>query len=497
MVGLGRWGRHLLRNFATLPGSDLRWCCDPDPGVLAQQAAPYPVARPTASFDDLLADSELEAVVLATPVPTHHALARQALEAGKHVFVEKPMTFSASEARDLRDVVQRTGGTLMVGHLLRYHPAVVKLRELIDAGELGDVRYVYGNRVNLGTIRPDENALWSLGVHDVSVVLHLLGDDPDEVSARGECYVRPNVQDVVFGYIHFATGQIGHLHLSWLDPHKMRKMTVVGSRKMAVFDDMETEGKVDGARQGRDPDARGADQHARGRHLVAADRHERAAQARVRALPERVRTGEEPRTGVDEGVRSSRCSRPCSGPWSAAARRSRSRRRRGDVDGGRGAGPRGRTDASIGAGVRFGANVTVHEGTVVGDGCTIGDNAVLGKQPVLSATSTTAGEVGRLVLGREVRVSAGAVLSAGARARRRLRRRRPCHGAGARDGRRGRCDRARRLRRERRRDRRLHEDPDERLHHRRNDARGRTSSSPPASSRPTITSWAAPNAATP
>ena len=149
------------------------------------------------------------------------------------------MTFSASEARDLRDVVQRTGGTLMVGHLLRYHPAVVKLRELIDAGELGDVRYVYGNRVNLGTIRPDENALWSLGVHDVSVVLHLLGDDPDEVSARGECYVRPNVQDVVFGYIHFATGQIGHLHLSWLDPDKMRKMTVVGTRKMAVFDDMD------------------------------------------------------------------------------------------------------------------------------------------------------------------------------------------------------------------------------------------------------------------
>src|SRR5207342_1012672 len=233
MVGLGRWGRHLLRNFATLPESDLRWCCDPDPDVLAQQAAAYPAARPTASFDDLLEDSALEAVVLATPVPTHHALARQALEAGKHVFVEKPMTFSASEARDLRDVVQRTGGTLMVGHLLRYHPAVVKLRELIDAGELGDVRYVYGNRVNLGTIRPDENALWSLGVHDVSVVLHLLGDDPDEVSARGECYVRPNVQDVVFGYMHFATGQIGHLHLSWLDPDKMRKMTVVGTRKMA------------------------------------------------------------------------------------------------------------------------------------------------------------------------------------------------------------------------------------------------------------------------
>jgi predicted dehydrogenase len=220
MAGLGRWGRHLLRNFATLPGSDLRWCCDPDPDVLAQQAA----ACERAADDELRRPARRRRARggrPASPCPPT-ALARQALEAGS-TCSSKPMAFSAAEARDLRDVVQRTGGTLMVGHLLRYHPAVVKLRELIDAGELGDVRYVYGNRVNLGTIRPDENALWSLGVHDVSVVLHLLGDDPDEVSARGECYVRPNVQDVVFVYIHFATGQIGHLHLSWLDPDKMRR----------------------------------------------------------------------------------------------------------------------------------------------------------------------------------------------------------------------------------------------------------------------------------
>ena len=303
MAGLGRWGRHLLRNFATLPGSDLRWCCDPDPDVLAQQAAAYPNARPTTSFDDLLDDAELEAVVLATPVPTHHALARQALEAGKHVFVEKPMTFSAAEARDLRDVVQRTGGTLMVGHLLRYHPAVVKLRELIDAGELGDVRYVYGNRVNLGTIRPDENALWSLGVHDVSVVLHLLGDDPDEVSARGECYVRPNVQDVVFGYIHFATGQIGHLHLSWLDPDKMRRMTVVGTRKMAVFDDMEPDRKVTVHDKGeiQMPEGR-ISTHTGDVWSPHIDMSE-PLRLECEHFLECVRSGEEPRTGVDEGVR--------------------------------------------------------------------------------------------------------------------------------------------------------------------------------------------------
>ena len=236
-------------------------------------------------------------------MPTHHALARQALEAGKHVFVEKPMTFSAAEARDLRDVVQRTGGTLMVGHLLRYHPAVVKLRELIDAGELGDVRYVYGNRVNLGTIRPDENALWSLGVHDVSVVLHLLGDDPDEVSARGECYVRPNVQDVVFGYIHFATGQIGHLHLSWLDPDKMRRMTVVGTRKMAVFDDMEPDRKVTVHDKGeiQMPEGR-ISTHTGDIWSPHIDMSE-PLRLECEHFLECVRSGEEPRTGVDEGVR--------------------------------------------------------------------------------------------------------------------------------------------------------------------------------------------------
>jgi predicted dehydrogenase len=287
MAGAGRWGRHLLRNFATLPASDLRWICDADDAVLAERAAALPTARPTTDFDDLLGDPDLEAVVLATPVPTHHELARRALEAGKHVFVEKPMTFSAAEARDLRDVVARTGRMVMVGHLLRYHPGVVKLRELIDAGELGDVRYVYGERVNLGTIRPDENALWSLGVHDVSVVLHLLGDEPEEVSARGECYVRPNVQDVVFGYIRFPTGQIGHLHLSWLDPHKI----------------MATEGKVTVHDKGEIRMPEGAISTHTGD--IWSPRIDATEPLRLECehFLECVRTGAEPRTGVEEGLR--------------------------------------------------------------------------------------------------------------------------------------------------------------------------------------------------
>jgi predicted dehydrogenase len=244
VVGLGYWGPNLARNFSQMPEAELVWCCDADPQRHAKFAAQFPESRFTTELDDLLADDALEAVVVATPVPTHHAVARRVLEAGKHVFVEKPLAWTVAEARELEALAAERGLTLMVGHLLRFHPGVVKLRQLIESGELGDVLYVYGNRQNLGVIREDENALWSLGVHDISVVLYLLGGRPVEVSARGECYVRPGVEDVVFGYVKLASGQVGHLHLSWLDPHKMRKMTVVGSKRMAVFDDMESDRKV-------------------------------------------------------------------------------------------------------------------------------------------------------------------------------------------------------------------------------------------------------------
>ena len=302
MVGLGGWGKNLLRNFAALPQSDLRWACDADPGARAMYEPANPGVRFTADYRDLLSDPQLEAVVLATPVPTHFELARQALAAGKHVLVEKPMTWRAAEARELRDLVRAANRTLMVGHLLRFHPAVDKLRELIDTGELGDVRYVYGNRLNLGVIREDENALWSLGVHDISVVLHLIDSEPAEVWARGEGYVRPAVEDVVFGYIRFASGQIGHLHLSWLDPHKMRKMTVVGSAKMAVFDDMEPERKVMVYDKGPViiPDG-SISTHTGDIHIPQISREE-PLRIECRSFLEAVRSGEIARAGVDEGL---------------------------------------------------------------------------------------------------------------------------------------------------------------------------------------------------
>jgi predicted dehydrogenase len=244
VVGLGYWGPNLARNFQALRDSEVRWCCDASAEKLAAVGAIAPAAQTTARYEDLLEDDGLDAIVLATPVPTHGELAVRALEAGKHCFVEKPLAQSVADAERAVAAAERTGRTLMVGHLLEYHPGVQKLKELAGSGELGDIHYIYGNRLNLGKLRSDENALWSLGAHDISVLLHLVGEEPQEVSARGECYLQPGIEDVVFCFLRFPSGISAHLHLSWLDPHKERRFTVVGSKRMATFDDMAIEGKV-------------------------------------------------------------------------------------------------------------------------------------------------------------------------------------------------------------------------------------------------------------
>ena len=241
-AGLGEWGRNLARNFADL--ADLAWLSDPAQGKREEFESRYPQARWAGSFEEMLEDPELDAVVVATPVPTHYELARQALLADKHVFVEKPPAMTTAEIDELVALAAERDRVLMPGHLLLYHPAVRKLKELVDGGELGEVLMVYGNRQNLGVIRKHENALWSLGVHDLSVILHLLDEDPSEAVAHGQSLLKTGVEDVVFCYLRFPSGKIAHMHLSWLDPHKMRKMTVVGTEKMVVFDDMELERKV-------------------------------------------------------------------------------------------------------------------------------------------------------------------------------------------------------------------------------------------------------------
>jgi predicted dehydrogenase len=244
VVGLGYWGPNLARNFERLRETELRWICDASEQSRAHWAPQFPNARVSAELDDLLADPELDAVAIATPVPLHADLAVRVLRAGKHCFVEKPLAQSVADAERVVDAAGESGKLLMVGHLLEYHPGVRKLKEVASSGDLGEIRYIYGNRLNLGQLRPDENALWSLGAHDVSVLLHLAEEEPTELHAFGGSYMRAGVEDVVFCILRFPSGLMAHLHLSWLDPHKERRFTIVGSQRMATFDDMELEQKL-------------------------------------------------------------------------------------------------------------------------------------------------------------------------------------------------------------------------------------------------------------
>jgi predicted dehydrogenase len=243
-VGLGYWGPNLLRNFQALPTARVKALCDLNAEVLARAGERYPELLRTTEYADLLRDPEIGAVVVSSSATTHYRLARAALEAGKHVFVEKPIALRQDEAEVLIRLADERGLVLMVGHLLLYHPAVTRLKELLDGGQLGDVYYLYSERRNLGKVRHDENAMWSLAPHDIAVALYLLGEMPAAVSAQGQAYLQPGIEDTVFFTLRFADGRLAHSHVSWLDPHKVRRLTVVGSRQMAVFDDVEPSEKL-------------------------------------------------------------------------------------------------------------------------------------------------------------------------------------------------------------------------------------------------------------
>jgi predicted dehydrogenase len=306
VAGLGYWGPNLARNFATISGSQLVWCCDADEPRRARAGQQFPGVQLAAELDQLLADESLDAVALATPVPSHAELAVRVLEAGKHCFVEKPLAQSVADAERAVAAAEATGKLLMVGHLLEYHPGVVALRQLVDDGELGDrVYYIYGNRLNLGKLRADENALWSLGAHDVSVVLHLANEDPTEVVAHGQSYVRDGVEDVVFCFMRFPSGLSAHLHLSWLDPHKERRFTVVGSQRMATFDDMATEGKLIVYDKGFDQDSRGYGEYITrtGGSFSPALSNVEPLRLECEHFVQCVRNGEQPRSNGASGLR--------------------------------------------------------------------------------------------------------------------------------------------------------------------------------------------------
>jgi predicted dehydrogenase len=305
VAGLGYWGPNLARNFEGLPDAELRWLCDGAEAQLELVRPRFPDARLTTSLDEVLADPDTDAVVIATPVPTHGELARRVLEAGKHCFVEKPLAQSVAEAEEVARAAREAGRTLMVGHLLEYHPGLERLKELADSGDLGKLHYIYGNRLNLGKLRADENALWSLGAHDVSVVLRLVGEEPSECTAVGESYMRESVEDVVFCFLRFPSGISAHLHLSWLDPHKERRFTVVGSRRMATFDDMQSERKLTVYDKGFDEDYANYGEYIQrsGDIWIPKVPNQEPLRLECAHFVESLRSGTEPRSGPESGLR--------------------------------------------------------------------------------------------------------------------------------------------------------------------------------------------------
>jgi predicted dehydrogenase len=244
VVGIGGWGKNLARNYHQIADANLRYVCDLDQKKLEAAQAQYPGVRVTKDFDQMLADPDLDAVVIATTAPSHYPLAKSALLANKDVYVEKPFVLEVAQAKELIELADRSERILMVGHLLEYHPVVVKLKEMISSGDLGKIYYIYSQRLNLGTVREDENALWNFAPHDISSILYLLDKEPVDISARGQSYLRDGVEDVVFFTLTFADNSMANIHVSWLDPHKVRKLTIVGSDKMAVFDDLEANEKL-------------------------------------------------------------------------------------------------------------------------------------------------------------------------------------------------------------------------------------------------------------
>ncbi len=243
IVGCGYWGAKHIRNFHELSEANLTMVCDLDVERLDQVLGQYSYVSASPNLGDVLKDG-IDAVVVATPVNSHYRLAREALLHGKHVLVEKPLTASSRQAEDLIELAEKQGLVLMVGHTYEYHPAVDHLRDLVSSGELGEIYYIDADRLNLGLFRPDVNVLWDLAPHDICIVLSLLGQDPVTVSARGARCIESSVYDVAYMEMTFPNETLAHIHVSWLDPCKVRQITIVGSKRMAVYDDVSEVEKI-------------------------------------------------------------------------------------------------------------------------------------------------------------------------------------------------------------------------------------------------------------
>lgn len=243
-VGLGYWGPNLARNLAVVDGGELTVLCDANRERLERIGRQFPGARQVDDFAAVLGDPSVDGVVIATPVETHFQMAREALQAGKHVLVEKPLATSAVECEELIRIAEEQDLRLMVGHVFLYNAAVERVSEYIASGELGEIYYAYSQRLNLGQIRADVNAMWNFAPHDLSILCHWFGDEPTAVLAKGYSYIQPGIEDVVFMSLDFPRGVGANVHISWLDPLKVRRMTVVGSEKMVVYDDVSADAKI-------------------------------------------------------------------------------------------------------------------------------------------------------------------------------------------------------------------------------------------------------------
>ncbi len=237
VIGAGYWGPNLIRNFHEIENSRVLWVADLSKSNLEKFSRRYPQVKTTSDYQEVLADENVRAVVVATPAVTHFKIAKAALEAGKDVLVEKPLTCSVEDSEALVALARERDLILMVGHLMVYHPAIQFIKSLIEKNELGRIYYLYSTRVNLGKVRTEENTLWNFAPHDVSMILYLLGIAPEKVSASGAAYLQKGIEDVAFMTLHFPDQILAHCHVSWLDPHKVRRLTVVGDKKMVVFDD--------------------------------------------------------------------------------------------------------------------------------------------------------------------------------------------------------------------------------------------------------------------
>jgi predicted dehydrogenase len=305
VIGAGYWGPNLVRNLNEAPGADPVAVADLSPERLEAIHKRFPAVKVTTDHSELFADRDIDAVCIATPVNTHRKLVEQALAAGKHVFVEKPLAPNVSDAEAMVRAAERAGRTLMVGHTFVYNPAVVTVRSLIEKGELGRINYVDSQRVNLGLHQFDINVLWDLGPHDVSITLYWLAEEPEWVQCVGACYVQPEIEDVVFLTMGFPSGALAHAHLSWLAPSKLRTMTVIGSKKMAVYDDVQPQERV----KVYDFGVESLDHEELRRSYRAGDIHSprvaitEALQLEMRHFIECVRSGTKPRSDGEAGLR--------------------------------------------------------------------------------------------------------------------------------------------------------------------------------------------------